>query len=182
MAGPGDPARTSARNPRGKKTCVNRNFAACHPCALVLEGQGLPLPADADALRVAEWRPACRGNQRIGPQARGAAVGAAALLRRGLNRSAVGKTEVSITSRRLQQPAPSTLSSLLTCTDALCRAILGHGYDWRRSRPASSLRGRPVRFLKRPPCPSIQSTLKQKLCPSRLRPPRLHPQGRRGLR
>jgi len=29
MAGPGDPARTSAINPRGKETCVNRNFAAC---------------------------------------------------------------------------------------------------------------------------------------------------------
>ena len=29
-AGSGDPARTSAINPRGKKTCVNRNFAACH--------------------------------------------------------------------------------------------------------------------------------------------------------
>src|SRR5208337_2191570 len=26
--GSGDPARTSAINPRGKKTCVNRNFAA----------------------------------------------------------------------------------------------------------------------------------------------------------
>src|SRR5208337_501023 len=28
-AGSGDPARTSAIKPRGKKTCVNRNFAAC---------------------------------------------------------------------------------------------------------------------------------------------------------
>src|SRR5271157_5315197 len=27
--GSGDPARTSAISPRGKKTCVNRNFAAC---------------------------------------------------------------------------------------------------------------------------------------------------------
>src|SRR5271157_3620990 len=27
--GSADPARTSAINPRGKKTCVNRNFAAC---------------------------------------------------------------------------------------------------------------------------------------------------------
>src|SRR5262249_31452566 len=30
------------------------------------------------------------------------------------------------------------------------------------------------------PYPSIQSTLKQSLCQSRLRPPRLYPQGRRG--
>src|SRR5262249_7599062 len=31
------------------------------------------------------------------------------------------------------------------------------------------------------PYPSIQSTLKQRPCQSRLRPPRLYPQGRRGL-
>ena len=38
---------------------------------------------------------------------------------RGLNRSAVGKTQVSFTSRRPQQLAPSTLTSLLACTNAL---------------------------------------------------------------
>src|SRR5271165_4138742 len=43
---------------------------------------------------------------------------------RGLNRSAVGKTQVSFTSRRPQQLAPSTLTSLLACTNALRRAIL----------------------------------------------------------
>ena len=47
---------------------------------------------------------------------------------RGLNRSAVGKTQVSFTSRRPQQLAPSTLTSLLACTNALRRAILRHGY------------------------------------------------------
>ena len=99
----------------------------------------------------------------------------------GLNRSAVGKTQVSFTSRRPQQLAPSTLTSLLACTNALRRAILRHGYAWRQPRSDSSLRGRPALFPERAPCPSIQSTLKQKLCPSRLRPPRLHPQGRRGL-
>ena len=99
----------------------------------------------------------------------------------GLNRSAVGKTQVSFTSRRPQQLAPSTLTSLLACTNALRRAILRHGYAWRQPRFNSSLCGRPALFPERAPCPSIQSTLKQKLCPSRLRPPRLHPQGRRGL-
>src|SRR5271165_2505049 len=99
----------------------------------------------------------------------------------GLNRSAVGKTQVSFTSRRLQQLAPSTLTSLLACTNSLRRAILRHGYAWRQPRFNSSLCGRPALFPERAPCPSIQSTLKQKLCPSRLRPPRLHPQGRRGL-
>ena len=98
-----------------------------------------------------------------------------------LNRSAVGKTQVSFTSRRPQQLAPSTLTSLLACTNALRRATLRHGYAWRQLRSDSSLRGRPVLFPECAPCPSIQSTLKQKLCPSRLRPPRLHPQGRRGL-
>jgi len=101
--------------------------------------------------------------------------------RKGLNRSAVGKTQVSFTSRRPQQLAPSTLTSLLACTNALRRAILRHGYAWRQPRSVSSLRGRPTLFPERAPCPSIQSTLEQKLCPSRLRPPRLHPQGRRGL-
>jgi len=99
----------------------------------------------------------------------------------GLNRSAVGKTGVSFTSRRPQQLAPSNLTSLLACIDALCRAILGHGYARRRARLAPSLRGRPALFPERAPYPFIQSTLKQKLCPSRLRPPRLHPQGRPGL-
>ncbi len=32
-AGSGNPFRTSAINPRGKETCVNRNFAACQPPA-----------------------------------------------------------------------------------------------------------------------------------------------------
>ena len=99
----------------------------------------------------------------------------------GLNRSAVGKTQVSFTSRRPQQLAPSTLTSLLACTNALRRATLRHGYAWRQLRSDSSLRGRPALFPECAPCPPIQSTLEQKLCPSRFRPPRLHPQGRRGL-
>src|SRR5271166_5061844 len=124
---------------------------------------------------------------RGGPSARSRAVAfgpprSGLVLRpEGLNRSAVGKTQVSFTSRRPQQLAPSSLTSLLACTNALRRAILRHGYAWRQSRSVSSLRGRPALFPERAPCPSIQSTLKQKLCPSRLRPPRLHPQGRRGL-
>ncbi len=98
-----------------------------------------------------------------------------------LNRSAVGKTQVSFTSRRPQQLAPSTLTSLLACTNALSPC---YSSAWLRLAAAS------VRFFtsrspgtlpRMRPCPSIQSTLKQKLCPSRLRPPRLHPQGRRGL-
>ena len=99
----------------------------------------------------------------------------------GLNRSAVGKTKMSFTSRRPQQLGLSTLTSLLACTDAPRRAILRHGYSWRRARLPPPLRGRPAPFPKRAPYPSIQSTLEQRLCPSRLRPPRLHPQGRRGL-
>jgi len=97
-----------------------------------------------------------------------------------LNRSAVGKTQISFTSRRPQRLAPSTLTLLLACTNALRRATLWHGYAQRQLRPASSLRGRPALFPKCAPCPSIQARLKQKLCPSRLRPPRLQPQGRRG--
>ena len=99
----------------------------------------------------------------------------------GLNRSAVGKTEISFTSRRPQQLAPPTPTLLLACTIALCRAILRHDNAWRRPWPACSLRGRPTPFPGRAPYLSIQSTLKPKVCPSRLRPPSLHPQGRRRL-
>src|SRR5271166_2597170 len=85
---------------------------------------------------------------------------------RGLNRSAVGKTQVSFTSRRPQQLAPSTLTSLLACTNTLRRAILRHGYVWRQPRSDSSLRGRPALFPERAPCPSIQSTwIKAKAVP-----------------
>ena len=38
-----DPARTSAINPRGKKTCVNRNFAACQPLPLSHDLHAHPL-------------------------------------------------------------------------------------------------------------------------------------------
>ena len=54
---------------------------------------------------------------------------------------------------------------------------------WRRSRAASFssfIYGRPAPFPARAPYPSIQSTLKQRPCQSRLRPPRLYTQGRRG--
>src|SRR5512135_2368950 len=97
------------------------------------------------------------------------------------NRFAVGKTVISFASGRPQQLVPSTRTSLLACTHALRRAILQRGYTWRQARPLSSRRGRRVLFPKRALYPSIQSTLKQTLCPSRLRPPPLHPQGRRGL-
>src|SRR5208283_2552399 len=83
----------------------------------------------------------------------------------GLNRSAVGKTQVSFTSRRPQQLAPSTLTSLLACTNALRRAILRHGYAWRQPRSDSSLRGRPALLPERAPCPSIQSPIKAKAVP-----------------
>jgi hypothetical protein len=49
----------------------------------------------------------------------------------GLNRSAVGETAISSTSRRPQQLAASTLTSLVACTNALRRAMLQHGYAWR---------------------------------------------------
>jgi len=42
-SGSGDPARTSAINPRGKKTCVNRNFAACQPLPLSHHRHAYPL-------------------------------------------------------------------------------------------------------------------------------------------
>jgi len=65
-----------------------------------------------------------------------------------------------------QQLAPSTLTSLLACTNALCRAILRHGYAWRRARPAPSLPGRQALFPERAPCPAIQSTyIKAKAAP-----------------
>ena len=98
-----------------------------------------------------------------------------------LNRSAVGKTQVSFTVRRPQRLAPPTPTSLRACTDAPCRAILRLGGAWWRSGSPPSLRGGPAPRPACAPYPSIQSTLKQKLCPSRLRPPRLYPQGRRGL-
>jgi len=56
-------------------------------------------------------------------------------LRKGLNRSAVGKTEISFTIRRPQQLTSPTLTSLLACTNALRRAILRRGYACRRAWP-----------------------------------------------
>ena len=97
----------------------------------------------------------------------------------GLNRSAVGKT-ASSTSGQPQLLASSALTSLVTCTSALRRAILGHGDACGRLRSLPSYYGRPAPFPARAPYPSIQSTLKQRPCQSRLRPPRLYTQGRRG--
>jgi len=77
----------------------------------------------------------------------------------------VGKTQVSFTSRRPQQLAPSTLTSLLACTNALRRTILRHGYAWRQPRSDSPLRGRPALFPERAPCPSIQCYIKAKAVP-----------------
>ena len=63
---------------------------------------------------------------------------------RGLNRSAVGKTQVSFTSRRPQQLVPSTLTSLLACTNALPPC---YSSAWLRLAAAS------VRFFtSRSPC------------------------------
>jgi hypothetical protein len=98
---------------------------------------------------------------------------------RGLNRSAVGKTAIS-TSGRPQSLASPTLTSLVACTSALRRAILGHGDARGRPRSLPSYYGRPAPFPARAPYPTIQSTLKQRPCQSRLRPPRLYTQGRRG--
>ena len=84
---------------------------------------------------------------------------------RGLNRSAAGKTQVSFTSRRPQQLAPSTLTSLLACTNALRRAILRHGYAWRQPRSDSSLRGRPALFPERRPLPTYSISIKAKAVP-----------------
>jgi hypothetical protein len=98
-----------------------------------------------------------------------------------LNRSAVGKTQVSVTVRRSQRLAPPTPISLLACPDAPCQAMLRYGDAGWRFRSPPSLRDGPA---PRPACasyPSIQSTLKQKPCQSRLRPPPLYPQGRQGL-
>jgi hypothetical protein len=98
-----------------------------------------------------------------------------------LNRSAVGKTQLSFPSRGPLQLPASTPTSLVGCTRAPGRAMLRYGYALRHTGPPPSLRGHLGLFPERASCPSIQSTLKQKLCPSRLRPPCLHPQGRLGL-
>ena len=97
-----------------------------------------------------------------------------------LNRSAVGKTAIA-TSDRPQPLASPALTSLVACPGALRRAILGPGDAWGWLRSLPSPHRRPAPFPARAPYPSIQSTLKQKRCQSRLRPPPLYPQGRRGL-
>ena len=58
----------------------------------------------------------------------------------------------------LSQLASSALTSLVACTSALRRAILGHGDARGRLRPLPSLHGRPAPFPARAPYPSIQST------------------------
>ena len=98
---------------------------------------------------------------------------------RGLNRSAVGKTAIS-TRGRPQPLASPTLTSLVACNSALRHAMLRHrGARWQlRSLP--SLYGR----LLSQPAPHthiFNLLLKQTPCLSRLRPPRLHPQGRLSL-
>src|SRR5262249_42270342 len=92
-----------------------------------------------------------------------------------LNRSAVGKTAIS-TSGRPQPLASPALTSLVACTSALRRALLGHGDARWRLRSLPSHHGRPAPFPGRAPYPSIQFTLKQSPCQSRLRPPLLDPQ------
>jgi hypothetical protein len=75
----------------------------------------------------------------------------------GLNRSAVGKTAIA-TSSRPQPLASPALTSLVACTGALRRAILGPGDAWGRLRPLPSLHDRPAPFPAHAPYPSIQST------------------------
>ena len=74
-----------------------------------------------------------------------------------LNRSAVGKTATA-TSGRPQPLAAPALTSLVACTGALRRAILGPGDAWGRLRSLPSLHGRPAPFPSHAPYPSIQST------------------------
>ena len=86
-----------------------------------------------------------------------------------------GKDRDSFTSRRPQQLAPPTPTWLLACTIAL--AVLSSGMV-----TLGGGHGPFVHFAVaqhpspgRAPYLSIQSTLKPKVCPSRLRPPSLHP-------
>ena len=207
MAGPGDPRRTvpHRRRSRGdlrsaewraqetlpepaqeireeRKHASTATLQHATPAPLVLEGEVLRLPADADALRVAEWRPASRGNQRIGPQARGAAVGAASPsarrtkpLRGGKDRGIDHEPSTSVKCPLDSEFTPHLYRRAVPCYSRAWLRLAAVSARFLTSRPSGTL-------PKAPPCPSIQSTLKQKLCPSRLRPPRLHPQGRRGLR
>jgi hypothetical protein len=96
------------------------------------------------------------------------------------NRSAVGKTAISARGRP-QPLAPPALTPLVACTSALRRAILRPGDAGGRLQSHPSLRGGLAYRPAYAPYPSIRSTLKQRPCQSRLRPPRLYPQGRRGL-
>jgi hypothetical protein len=99
----------------------------------------------------------------------------------GLNRSAVGKTAIVFPSRRPQQLTPSTgVRSLLV---PYRRAVLFSGTGASGSSLGPRLHFAVVRHI-------LQSTpfahlfnllLKQTPCLSRLRPPALYPQGRRGL-
>ena len=64
-------------------------------------------------------------------------------------------------------PSPSATATRPTdpdfapcCTQALRRGILQRRDAWRQARPLSSLSRSSALFPKRPPCPSIQSTLK----------------------
>jgi hypothetical protein len=80
-----------------------------------------------------------------------------------LNRSAVGKTAISLVSRRPHQFTPSALSRLLHCIKALPGAILGPGHAWRRASVSSP--DRSTLFPQRAPYPAIQSSDKAKAVP-----------------
>jgi hypothetical protein len=101
-------------------------------------------------------------------------------LRRGHNRSAVGTTAISA-SGRPPPLVPPALTSLVACTGGLRHAIFRPGGAHWRLRSPPSLGGGPAPRRACAPYPSIQSTITQRPCQSRLRPPRLYPQGRRGL-
>jgi hypothetical protein len=99
-----------------------------------------------------------------------------------LNRSAVGKTAIALPSRWPQRLAPSTRTSLPACPEALRRALLRLESAWGRARPLFF----PVAAVEHSPQNTplahlFNLLLKQTPCLSRLRPPPLHPQGRRGL-
>jgi hypothetical protein len=108
--------------------------------------------------------------------------GQCVILCRGLNRSAVGKTAIALPSRWPQRPAPSTRTSLPACPEALRRAMLRLESAWGRARPLFF----PVAAVEHSPQNTplahlFNLLLKQTPCLSRLRPPPLYPQGRRGL-
>jgi hypothetical protein len=88
--------------------------------------------------------PAARGRRVVPVRAKPELVGRCMFRSRGLNRSAVGKTAISLTSGRPQPPAPLTLTSFLACTSALRRAMLGPSDVGGGLGPLVPLRGHPA--------------------------------------